>query len=86
MMNIRPFHILLIIISLAAPVRATTFFVSPSGDDSKTELSEAEAWGSISNGDEKDLLLPGDTVNILPGTYSITQDSHREPDWFWDNF
>lgn len=29
------------------------------------------AWATIDNGDVLDLLQPGDTVNILPGTYAI---------------
>jgi hypothetical protein len=51
---------------------AVNYFVSPTGDDSYTGLSEDSAWLSIDNGDQTAVLVPGDTVNIIAGTYIIT--------------
>ncbi|MCP4706434.1 MAG: right-handed parallel beta-helix repeat-containing protein, partial [candidate division Zixibacteria bacterium] len=52
-----------------SPLSATNYFVSPSGNDNDDGLFEATAWATIDNGDQKSLLAPGDTVNILSGTY-----------------
>lgn len=49
-----------------------TYFVSPTGNDSNDGFSQAEAWLTIDNGDQEGLLQPGDTVNILSGTYLIS--------------
>ncbi len=48
---------------------ATVYYVSTDGDDAADGLSVATAWKTIDNGDSQGLLLPGDTVYILPGTY-----------------
>jgi len=57
---------------LVLPVRAANYYVSPTGDDSKDGSTEDKAWRTIDNGDQTAVLIPGDTVNILPGTYFIT--------------
>ncbi len=54
---------------LALQAEGTNYYVSPSGDDDNNGLDSTTAWLSIDNGDQKGLLGPGDTVNILPGTY-----------------
>ncbi|MFH1314564.1 MAG: right-handed parallel beta-helix repeat-containing protein [Candidatus Eisenbacteria bacterium] len=51
---------------------ATSYYVSLSGDDDNDGLSPGSEWLSIDNGDQKSILAPGDTVNILPGTYLPT--------------
>lgn len=56
----------------AASVAATTYYVSPTGDDSFSGLSADSAWLAIDNGESLSILAPGDTVNILPGTYLPT--------------
>jgi len=53
-------------------VSGTVYWVSPSGNDDNDGLDSTTAWVSIDNGDVKGLLTPGDTVNILPGTYSVS--------------
>ena len=50
----------------------TSYYVSTTGSDLADGLTEGTAWASIDNGDILGILLPGDTVNILPGDYSVT--------------
>ncbi len=64
--------IICFIIFLIPSVRATTYYVDTNGDDSNDGLDSANAWLSIDNGDTKAILQPGDTVNIFPGTYLVT--------------
>ncbi|KAA3636219.1 MAG: hypothetical protein DWP97_03215, partial [Calditrichaeota bacterium] len=45
-----------------------TYYVSTSGDDENDGKTEGTAWGSIDFG--SGILAPGDTVRVLPGTYS----------------
>ncbi|MDD4052880.1 MAG: right-handed parallel beta-helix repeat-containing protein, partial [candidate division Zixibacteria bacterium] len=59
-----------ILACLAAGVGATNYYVSPSGSDAYTGLSPAAAWRSIERGDALGITHPGDTINILPGTYT----------------
>ncbi|MEW6051765.1 MAG: right-handed parallel beta-helix repeat-containing protein [Candidatus Zixiibacteriota bacterium] len=61
------------VLLLAVSTNATQYYVAPSGDDAYTGLTPAEAWQSIDNGAAKEILVPGDTVNILPGNYLIPQ-------------
>jgi len=56
----------------ATPQVPTNYYVSTTGDNGNSGLDTANAWSSIDNGDTKGLLGPGDTINILSGTYSIT--------------
>ena len=69
-------HALLLIIflgvALALPLHETNYFVASDGDDDNDGLTPATAWLTIDNGDQKSLLIPGDTINILPGTYFPT--------------
>ncbi|MHB9035535.1 MAG: carboxypeptidase regulatory-like domain-containing protein [Armatimonadota bacterium] len=54
----------------AAP--SQTYYVSPTGNDGDTGLSEAHAWATIDNGDINNKLSPGDKVIVLPGTYDVS--------------
>jgi len=56
----------------AGEVVAATYYVSTSGDDSYTGLSTDSAWLSIDNGEDLEVLVPGDTINIHPGVYLPT--------------
>ncbi|MBI2842941.1 MAG: alpha-galactosidase [Armatimonadetes bacterium] len=51
------------------PYPGVTYYVSPTGDDSSDGTTSAVAWRTISNGDARRLLLPGDTVVVAAGTY-----------------
>lgn len=73
----RPNHLCLSLLAatlavfcLTPTIGAVTYWVSPTGSNSNTGLSEAAAWLSMDNGDLTGVLLPGDTINILPGTYT----------------
>ncbi len=61
--------LLLLATNVALPVN---YYVSTTGNDDLEGTTEETAWASIDNGDQKGILLPGDTVNILNGTYTIT--------------
>nr|MBN2276455.1 right-handed parallel beta-helix repeat-containing protein [candidate division Zixibacteria bacterium] len=50
----------------------SVYWVSPTGDDDNDGLDSTSAWASVDNGDTKGLIQPGDTINILPGLYSLT--------------
>lgn len=52
----------------AHTVSAATYYVSPSGNDSNTGTSEGTAWRTLQHAG--DVARAGDTVNILPGSYS----------------
>ncbi len=56
----------------AAPVTATQYYVSPTGNDIDDGLTEGAAWASIDNGEVTAVLVPGDAVNVLPGTYTLS--------------
>jgi len=60
---------LLIISALAVSANATTYFVAPNGDDSKSGLSELEAWASVDQGESLGIIRAGDTVWVLSGSY-----------------
>ncbi len=62
---------LLLAISLifTTPLAATTYYVSPGGNDGNSGLSSGEAWAAIDNGDRLGVLQPGDSVLVLPGSY-----------------
>lgn len=50
-----------------------TYYVSPDGSDDNEGTIDSP-WATISNGDVKGMLVPGDTVIIKAGTYEITED------------
>jgi hypothetical protein len=62
--------LLLLFFVVLAPANASVYYVSPTGNDTCTGLTLAEPWGSIDH--QSDHMHPGDTVNILPGTYTIS--------------
>ena len=62
---------IILILIFAFPLGAVNYYVLPFGNDKDDGLSESSGWATIDNGDQKGLLNPGDTVNILPGTYYI---------------
>ncbi len=71
--------ILIILILLLSPVLssytgATNYWVSPTGDDDNSGLDSTEAWVSIDRGAQISILAPGDTIHILPGTYTPTRE------------
>ncbi len=55
------------------PNNSTNYYVSPTGDDNNDGLTEFSAWASIDYGDSEGLIVPGDTVNIMPGIYSLSE-------------
>ena len=52
------------------PLGAINYYVSPTGDDSNDGLGSGNAWHSLDHGDEAGILVPGDTVLIIGGTYT----------------
>lgn len=59
---------ILIILILSLSGQAANYFVAPDGDDDNDGLAPGQAWLTVDNGDQKGLLVQGDTVNILAGT------------------
>lgn len=66
---------ILLVFLLLSPLAAgaTNYYVSPTGSDDSTGLSQATAWATIDNGDAKQLVVPGDTIRIFPGTYLVSK-------------
>ena len=62
-------YIFFLILMLAA-IYSVEYFVSPSGSDSNSGLSESNAFKSIAYAAGK--LNPGDTLYILPGKYYLS--------------
>ena len=48
----------------------TNYFVATNGSDGNNGLSPATAWRTIWRATYNSALMPGDTINILPGVYS----------------
>ncbi|MHB9036427.1 MAG: carboxypeptidase regulatory-like domain-containing protein, partial [Armatimonadota bacterium] len=60
-------------IQLTPATSPSTFYVSTSGNDVTNDgLSAGSAWATIDKGDRDSLLIPGDTVVVLEGTYDIS--------------
>ncbi|SYZ72067.1 exported hypothetical protein [Candidatus Zixiibacteriota bacterium] len=70
-MTSRLLKIIILFLTIVAPAGATVYYVSPTGDDAASGLTPSDAWLSIDNYSAR--MEPGDTVNILPGTYEITK-------------
>lgn len=51
------------------PDYGPVYFVSPTGDDSADGRSPSTAWRTISNGDARGIVAPGDTVIVAEGSY-----------------
>lgn len=63
-------HLCLFFVLIAVgSAHATTYYVSPSGNDGYSGLRTTSPWRTINNGDVKGLLQPGDTVIVAAGTY-----------------
>ncbi|MCP4570302.1 MAG: hypothetical protein GY841_22200, partial [FCB group bacterium] len=60
---------LIIVLAGVMPAGGVNYFVSPSGNDGNDGLDSTTAWASIDRGDQLALLVSGDTVNVMPGTY-----------------
>lgn len=59
---------------LTKVVGGRTFYVSTTGNDANdgTAPDDAHAWKTIDHGDKAVLLVPGDIVTVLEGTYDMT--------------
>jgi hypothetical protein len=57
-----------IVLFLASPVWATTYYVKTTGDDTKSGTSEANAWQHVCRACTT--MVAGDTVLIRAGTYN----------------
>ena len=57
-----------------APLHAATYYVSPTGNDNNTGLSEAQPWASFDRAvnyyAQGEQLQPGDTLILLDGVYN----------------
>lgn len=62
-------------IVLSAPVYATNYYLSPSGDDGASGLSPSAAWATLQHA--QTIMVAGDTLFIMGGTYSTPQHFHR---------
>ena len=66
------FSAALLSLGFAPSTRATSYWVSPTGSNTNNGLSQGTAWRTLDNGELTAVIGPGDTVNILPGTYAPT--------------
>ena len=48
------------------------YWVSPTGNNLNDGLDSTTAWATIDNGESNFLVGPGDTVNVMAGTYAVT--------------
>ena len=68
---VRLLGIAVLLVAFSGAANATVYWVSPSGNDSNNGLDSTTAWTTIDRGDQLAVLLPGDTINVLPGTYPL---------------
>lgn len=54
------------------PVQAANYYVAPTGDNDNDGLDSASAWLDIDAGDAKGIISPGDTINVYPGSYIVS--------------
>jgi hypothetical protein len=67
----RALSIFVVFFAVRAITQATTYYISPTGNDSNNGTSQSTPWKRFSRaitGSPK--LAPGDTLNLLNGTYS----------------
>lgn len=62
------FFSILILLFVGLWSKAMTYYVSPSGNDSNDGMSSATAFKTLQHA--SDVVMPGDSVSVLPGTYS----------------
>lgn len=60
------------------PIPPETYYVSTTGSDSNNGSFE-HPWATIDKGDRDNILNPGDTVIVLPGTYVLTGGGDAPP-------
>ncbi|MHB1459559.1 MAG: hypothetical protein ACYC0V_21825, partial [Armatimonadota bacterium] len=60
--------LVVVLLFVALPSIATTYYVSPTGDDSGSGTVEMP-WKSIDRGDALQVLQPGDVVKVQEGEY-----------------
>ncbi len=60
-MSLKPFSLCLLFILLVTTVRATTYYVSPSGNDANTGTTREQAWATISPINSS-VFYPGDSI------------------------
>lgn len=58
--------------------KASSYFVSPSGNNNNDGTSQAKAFASLAAAQSK--VMPGDTVFILPGTYKVKKSELMAPE------
>lgn len=60
-----------ICLSVSIPLGAANYYLSPSGDDSRSGLSTTLAWATLAKA--KTIMAAGDTLFIMGGTYTNAQ-------------
>lgn len=61
-----------LMLSTMLSAKATSYYISPKGNNSNSGLTAKKAFATLSVA--QTLVVPGDTVFILPGTYKLTND------------
>lgn len=59
-----------IIFTILSSYSQSNFYVSPTGDNSNSGTSPAQAWQTINFAAQNTAIQPGDTVQIMQGTYN----------------
>ncbi|RJR31544.1 MAG: right-handed parallel beta-helix repeat-containing protein [Candidatus Latescibacterota bacterium] len=75
MNRIRALFVAFIVVTAATPLSAEIYYLSPNGDDSRTGLSPALAWATLQHAE--DVMVAGDTLFIMGGTYTAPQQFMR---------
>jgi parallel beta-helix repeat protein len=60
----------LIVFTTLTSLGQTNYYVSPTGSNSNTGISPAHAWQTINFAAQNTTIQPGDTVQIMQGTYN----------------
>ena len=63
-------------LSFSIPLGAANYYLSPSGDDSRSGLSTTLAWATLAKA--KTIMAAGDTLFIMGGTYTTAQSFYVE--------
>lgn len=70
-MKIRILVFAAVLVCAFAQLNAANYYMSPGGSDSDTGASPTHAWASLQHG--RDILVAGDTLFVMGGTYSTAQ-------------